>query len=132
MGTLKHIVAGGSFEAHLRGRLGTKRNVAIELSELGAFPLDGSYSEHHEADARADVEKGRPTGALHAEPSWAIREMAFSLPGGVLGSALKIGVTRTPSGGLGIVVAWGKSAVTNAFAMDFVAAFEDGMATLLA
>ncbi|KAI0819389.1 hypothetical protein BC628DRAFT_1333029, partial [Trametes gibbosa] len=93
-----------------RGRLGKKREGTLEISNLGRAPSMTPW-----------VAGGAPTNR------WAIRETVFVQVDGTLGPALKINVTGTPDGGLGVSLTWGKGAVDDELAEDFVTAFTNGL-----
>ncbi|PIL23520.1 hypothetical protein GSI_14832 [Ganoderma sinense ZZ0214-1] len=61
---------------------------------------------------------------------WRLREVLYAQADGTLGAALKVCVTGTPEGGLGVAISWGASAVDEEFGKEFVVGFADGVREL--
>ncbi|KAI0704456.1 alcohol acetyltransferase [Cerioporus squamosus] len=110
VGMLKYLF--GKYEEYFLGMLGKKRGSALELSNLGAFPEPPSTAKEGE------------------EVQWHIQEMFFVQADATLGAALKVNPVGTAAGGLGISITWGKGAVDDALAEEFVRAFDEGLRTL--
>ncbi|KAI8996423.1 alcohol acetyltransferase [Trametes punicea] len=112
VGLLKYVLEG--YEKYLLSFLGKKRPAALEISNLGPFPVDS-------------VEKPSSPGA-----SWRIDEVIFAHTLPVTGAAFVMGVSGAESGGLGVTITWGKEAVDQDFAEAFVTGFAAGIQGLLA
>ncbi|RPD61766.1 hypothetical protein L226DRAFT_534049 [Lentinus tigrinus ALCF2SS1-7] len=102
----------GKYEEFILGRLGKKRTAGLELSNLGAFP-----------EPKAD-------GAAPGPGQWRIEQMFFVQADATLGAAVKVNPAGTAAAGLGISVTWGEGAVDDAFAEEFVKAFDEGLRAL--
>ncbi|EJF59049.1 hypothetical protein DICSQDRAFT_172370 [Dichomitus squalens LYAD-421 SS1] len=100
----------GRYEEYFRGHLGKKRSAGLTISNLGTF------------------NPKRPKGV---EGAWTISDTLISQGDATLGAALKLNVTGSPEGGLGILVTWGTSAVEKSFAEEFARGFEDGLQDLI-
>ena len=85
------------------------------MSNLGAFPASAVPTE--------------PAGT--ESQTWRIGEVLFAQAGATLGAALKLNVVGTPAGGLGVSITWGKGAVEDELAEEFVREFEAGVRGLL-
>ncbi|KAI1788643.1 hypothetical protein LXA43DRAFT_1075703 [Ganoderma leucocontextum] len=126
MGLLKLVGSPGRRGGFVRRPLGHKRIIGIELSNLGSFSLGPEENgQEQEAEGRRAVEEPGEAPAL-----WTIREVLFAQGDGTLGAAIKVSVTGTPSGGLGIVISWGRSAVDEEFGKEFVVGFADSVREL--
>ena len=108
IGLFKYI--NGKYDEYVLGQIGKKRGGALELSNLGAFP--------------------EPPTKEGEEVEWRVQEMFFVQADATLGAALKVNAVGTGAGGLGISITWGKGAVDDEFAEEFVKAFDDGMKML--
>ncbi|KAH9855305.1 alcohol acetyltransferase [Lenzites betulinus] len=107
------LLIGRNYESFFRGQLGKKREGTMEISNLGRVPPMAPSASN---EARTST--------------WAIRETVFVQVDGTVGPALKINVTGTPDGGLGVSVAWGKGALDDELAEEFVEAFTSGLKEL--
>ncbi|RPD68575.1 hypothetical protein L226DRAFT_340104 [Lentinus tigrinus ALCF2SS1-7] len=108
IGLFKYL--NGKYDEYILGMVGKKRPGALELSNLGAFP--------------------EPPTKEGEEVEWHIQEMFFVQADATLGAALKVNPVGTAAGGLGISITWGKGAVDDEFAEEFVKAFDEGMRVL--
>ena len=111
----------GRYEAEARGQLGKKRHLAFELSNLGAFPAVAD---------RDGAQAGRAQEG-HDPAAWGIREVLFVQADAALGAALKLNVVGTPDGGVGMAVTWGKGAIEDEFAEEFVTLLFAGIRNLI-
>ena len=109
VGMLKYLY--GNYIAYFRGKLGSKRQGGLELSNLGLFGAGEGMS---------------PGGA-----GWSIGKMAFAQCDSVVGAALKINVVGNPMGGIAITVTWGEGSIEDSMAESFVSGFERGFLELL-
>ncbi|RDX51256.1 hypothetical protein OH76DRAFT_1435742 [Lentinus brumalis] len=100
----------GKYDEYCLGMLGKKRGSAFELSNLGAF--------------------SEPPAKEGEETRWRIQEMFFVQSDATIGAALKVNPVGTAAGGLGVSVTWGKGAVDDELAEEFVKAFDEGLRTL--
>ncbi|OSD04742.1 hypothetical protein PYCCODRAFT_1457690 [Trametes coccinea BRFM310] len=112
VGLLKYL--SGEYEKYLLGFLGKKRPSALELSNLGPFPV-----KH--------VATPTTSGG-----SWSINEVFFAQALVTLGSAILLNVAGAESGAIGMTVTWGKESVEDDFAHAFVAGLKTGIEGLLA
>ncbi|KAL5512885.1 hypothetical protein ACEPAH_3283 [Sanghuangporus vaninii] len=111
LGTIKYL--NGKYEPFFRGKLGKKREVSLEISNLGAFKI--AASPHSQNSSTSKREK------------WMMTETYFSQDGGTIGAALKMNVVGSPTGTVNVVVTWGKDAVDDAFAEAFVKQLTDAV-----
>ena len=102
VGMLKYV---SDYEGFLKGKLGKKREVTFEVSNVGRFV--GST-----ASGRA---------------RWRLDNVYFSQSNPSTGGAIHINVAGDPAGGIGISVTWGEGAIDDAFGETFFAAFKDGL-----
>ncbi|KAG6833241.1 hypothetical protein H0H87_009862 [Tephrocybe sp. NHM501043] len=100
----------GKYDAFFLGKLGKKRQIGLELSNVGRF------------DAKSDP---------WSERKWSIGRMAFAQCDVVVGAALKMNVVGDTLGGITVSVVWGANSVSDAFAHAFVANFGAGVEKLL-
>ncbi|KAI0779894.1 alcohol acetyltransferase [Fomes fomentarius] len=126
VGMIKYLY--GRYDNYLLGRLGGKRYGGLELSNLGAFPPLSAKSNPERASSRDKSNKGE---GARSGGFWTIQETAFVQADVTLGSALKMSVAGTPTGGLGISLTWGEDAIDPAFAQEFATGFEEGMRALM-
>jgi len=91
----------GAYEGFFRGKVGKKRDLSLEVSNVGMFPP----AEHD---------------AAGAANSWKIGPLFFAQNDGVVGPALKCNVCGSPEDGCTITVTWGQEAVDDAIAEAFV------------
>lgn len=114
LGVMHTLVGAG--ERYSRGLLGKKREMTLEISNLGPVPAAAAPIAHLECGGSAS--------------GWSIQEAIFAQADATLGAALKINVTGTPVGGLGISLTWGKESLDEEFAEACVAAFVAGLKEL--
>lgn len=112
IGVLRRIF-GQDYEGFFRGQLGKKREHSLEISNLGRVPPQPAT-----------------TGQGNDATRWKIRETVFAQANGALGAALKVNVTGTPEGGLGLTVTWGVGAVDGELAEEFVMGLAEGLKEL--
>ncbi|KAL5492078.1 hypothetical protein ACEPAI_3525 [Sanghuangporus weigelae] len=111
IGTIKYL--NGKYEPFFKGKLGKKRELSLEISNLGAFKLAASP---------------QPQSSSTSEPrKWMITETFFAQDDGTIGAALKMNVVGSPTGTVNVVVTWGKDAVDDAFAEAFVKQLTDAV-----
>ncbi|KAI0764616.1 alcohol acetyltransferase [Trametes elegans] len=106
----------GSVEGFLRGMLGRKRDTTFEISNLGPVAPRG---------------EGEPKAGEGTPGRWEMRETVFAQADPTLGAALKLNVTGSPAGGLGIALTWGREALDEQFANSLVASFAEGLGWLI-
>ncbi|KZT07704.1 uncharacterized protein LAESUDRAFT_811952 [Laetiporus sulphureus 93-53] len=108
IGMLKFLF--GNYDGYLKGMLGKKRQMTLELSNLGRFSLapDGH------------------TGS-GGKPSWSIRDAIFTQSHPASGAALAVNVTGTPPGGIGLAVSWSREAVDDLFGEAFFSKLKEAM-----
>ncbi|KAH8108865.1 alcohol acetyltransferase-domain-containing protein [Phellopilus nigrolimitatus] len=82
----------GDYEGFFKSKLGKKRGVSMELSNLGLFKTD----------------------------AWRIGGAYFAQDDGVVGGTLKMNMVGSPNGEVNISVTWGDGTVDDAFAEAFV------------
>ncbi|EIW55326.1 uncharacterized protein TRAVEDRAFT_23040 [Trametes versicolor FP-101664 SS1] len=92
----------GTSERYSRGLLGKKREMTLGISNLGPVPTAAAPTA--------------PAECVRSASGWGIQEMVFAQADATLGAALKINVTGTPAGGLGISLTWGKESLDAEFA----------------
>ncbi|KAI0333865.1 hypothetical protein GY45DRAFT_1334618 [Cubamyces sp. BRFM 1775] len=115
VGLLKYV--SGKYDEYLLGKLGKKRDAALELSNVGSFPK---------------VNKAQPEGnSVDTDGPWKIEQVYFAQASPTLGMALTVNVAGAESGGLGISVCWSKSALDEAFGQEFLVGFKAGLQGLL-
>lgn len=114
IGVLRRLF-GQDYEGFFRGQLGKKRAHSLEISNLGRVPPPFA--------AQPATRQGNAT-------EWKIRETVFAQANGGLGAALKVNVTGTPEGGLGLTITWGVGAVDGELAEDFVMGLAEGLKEL--
>ncbi|OJT02982.1 hypothetical protein TRAPUB_6461 [Trametes pubescens] len=114
LGVMNTLVGAG--ERYSRGLLGKKREMTLEISNLGPVPAAAAPTSHPECMASAS--------------GWSIQEAIFAQADATPGAALKINVTGTPAGGLGISLTWGRESLDEEFAEACVGAFVAGMKEL--
>ncbi|KAI9062549.1 hypothetical protein FKP32DRAFT_802709 [Trametes sanguinea] len=112
IGLLKYLY--GEYEKYLLGFLGKKRPAALELSNLGPFPVN-------------HVETPVASGG-----SWSINEVFFAQALVTLGAAILLNVAGAESGAVGVTITWGKESVEDKFAYAFVDGLKNGIEGLLA
>lgn len=115
IGVLRRIF-GQDYEGFFRGQLGKKRGHSLEISNLGRVPPP--FDPQPCATGQENATR------------WVIREAVFAQANGGLGAALKVNVTGTPEGGLGVSVTWGEGAVDGELAGDFVMGPAEGLKEL--
>lgn len=125
VGMIKYLY--GRYDSYLLRRLGGKRYAGLELSNLGAFP---PLPVKNNPERAGTTDKSNEGEGARSGGFWTIHETAFVQADVTLGSPLKMSVTGTPQGGLGISLTWGDDAVDAAFAQEFAAGFEEGMRAL--
>ena len=94
----------GQFGAFWKSKMGTKRELGLEVSNVGRFDLSGT--------AQDDAKK------------WHIDRMVFAQSNIVIGAAIKVNVCGNPLGGLAITVVWSSDSVEAALAEGFVSKLE--------
>ncbi|TFK84134.1 hypothetical protein K466DRAFT_589155 [Polyporus arcularius HHB13444] len=108
VGMFKYLF--GKYDEYCLGMLGTKRGAGLTVSNLGAFP--------------------EPPPKTGDDAQWHVQETLFVQADATLGAALKVNAVGTGAGGLGISITWGKGAVDDVLAEEFVKAFDEGLRTL--
>lgn len=103
VGMLKFIF--GQYENLFKGKIGKKRDVGLEVSNIGKFVAL--------ANTEGDSSK----------ENWIIDRLIFAQSDVIVGAAIKLNVVGTPAGGLTIAVTWGPETVDDAFAEAFVSMF---------
>ncbi|OCB88622.1 hypothetical protein A7U60_g4220 [Sanghuangporus baumii] len=111
IGTMKYL--NGKYEPFFKGKLGKKRELSLEISNLGAFKI--AASPHSQTSSTSEPKK------------WMITETYFAQDDGTIGAALKMSVVGSPTGAVNVVVTWGKDAVDDAFAEAFVKQLTDAV-----
>lgn len=91
--------------AVFKSMVGTNRDAAFEISNLGRFPDDGQTK---------------------AEAQWCIGRMAFSRSAVAFGAALTTSVISGADGGLTIGFSWQECVVDNAFVNNVIGRFREG------
>ncbi|EIW55329.1 uncharacterized protein TRAVEDRAFT_23041 [Trametes versicolor FP-101664 SS1] len=114
IGVLRRIF-GQDYEGFFRGQLGKKREHSLEISNLGRVPPPFA---------------AQPATRQENATEWKIRETVFAQANGALGAALKVNVTGTPEGGLGLTITWGVGAVDGELAEEFVMGLAEGLKEL--
>ncbi|KLO16917.1 hypothetical protein SCHPADRAFT_937467 [Schizopora paradoxa] len=99
VGTIKYLF--GNYEGFFLGKLGKKRQLGLEISNLGAFTI-----------------KKQTEGESGAQ-NWTIGRVFFSQDDRVVGNALKVSVAGGLDGSLGITISWGEGSVDGDFAVAF-------------
>ncbi|TBU34188.1 alcohol acetyltransferase [Dichomitus squalens] len=108
MGMLKFLL--GRYEEYFRGRMGMKRASGLVISNLGTF---------------------NPKRSKGVEGAWTISDTLFLQGDAIVGAALKLNVTGSPEGGVGISITWRAGAVEQSFAEEFARGFKDGLQDLI-
>ncbi|KAI0695045.1 alcohol acetyltransferase [Cerioporus squamosus] len=108
VGMFKYLF--GKYDEYCLGMLGKKRGAGLAVSNLGAFP--------------------EPPLKTGDDAQWRIQETLFAQADATLGAAVKVNAVGTAAGGLGVVITWGKGAVDDELAEEFVKAFDEGLRTL--
>lgn len=111
IGLLKYLF--GNFQGYWEGQLGRKREVGLELSNTGRFPAAQTPIAEPDGGEGKMIRWG-----------WEIENVYFAQGNPVCGAALKLNITGTPAGGIGVTVTWGNGAVDDAFADAFVDGFK--------
>ncbi|KAH9893385.1 alcohol acetyltransferase [Cubamyces lactineus] len=115
IGLLKYL--SGKYDEYLLGKLGKKRDSALELSNVGSFPK---------------VAKAQPEGSsVRTDGPWKIEEVYFAQANPTLGMALTVNVAGAESGGLGVSVCWSKTSLDEAFGQEFLQGYKAGLRDLL-
>jgi hypothetical protein len=91
--------------AVFKSMVGTNRDAAFEISNLGRFPVDGQTK---------------------AEAQWRIGRMAFSRSALAFGAALTTSVISGADGALTIGFSWQECVVDNAFVNSVIRGFGEG------
>lgn len=90
----------GNEQGFIKGMEGNKRNVGMELSNIGKF-----------------------TGSAEPEDKWSISQVVFAQCDPVGGAALKLNVAGDPMGGVSCTVTWGEGAIEGHFVASFISEF---------
>ncbi|OJT02978.1 hypothetical protein TRAPUB_6457 [Trametes pubescens] len=120
IGVLRRLF-GDDYEGFFRGQLGKQRTHSLEISNLGRVPPPFSPQPQPAIATR----QGQSNATR-----WKIRETVFAQANGALGAALKVNVTGTPEGGVGVSVTWGAGAVDGELAEEFVMGLAEGLKEL--
>lgn len=100
IGTIKYLF--GNYEGFFLSKLGKKRQLGLEISNLGAFTIKAQ------------------NGGDSQVSNWSIGRTFFAQDDRVAGNALKVAVAGGPDGSLVIAVSWGDGSVDDALADAFV------------
>ncbi|KAH9855306.1 alcohol acetyltransferase [Lenzites betulinus] len=106
----------GSREGPVLAMLGQKRDTTVGISNLGPIPPGAINTP--------------PADVPDSTAQWQMRELLFVQADAPAGSALKVNVTGTPAGGIGITLTWGKESMDEGFADECVEAFKAGLKEL--
>ncbi|KAI9063774.1 hypothetical protein FKP32DRAFT_1603427 [Trametes sanguinea] len=112
IGVMRALIT--SRENYFQGLLGKKREGTVEISNVG--PIGSAWGARRQ-----------PT----PEEPWTMPDLLICQADGTAGAALKVNVTGTVPGGLGITLTWGKDAMDEAFANQWAEAIRDGLKTLV-
>ncbi|CDO70508.1 hypothetical protein BN946_scf184569.g51 [Trametes cinnabarina] len=112
IGVMRALIT--SRENYFQGLLGKKREGTVEISNVG--PVSSAWGVRRQ-----------PT----PEEPWTMPDLLICQADGTAGAALKVNVTGTVPGGLGITLTWGKDAMDEAFANQWVEAIRDGLKSLV-
>ncbi|EPT01349.1 hypothetical protein FOMPIDRAFT_153582 [Fomitopsis schrenkii] len=106
VGMLKYV---SDYEGYLKGKLGKKRGVTFEISNVGKF-----------------------SGGKAAEGArWQLDDVYFSQSNPSTSGAININVAGDPAGGIGISVTWGEGAIDDTFGDAFFAALQEGLEEII-
>lgn len=100
---------------HTRDRVSPEIRASREISNLGRVPPPFAP---------------QPATRQESATKWKIRETVFAQANGALGAALKVNVTGTPEGGLGLTITWGVGAVDGELAEEFVMGLTESLKEL--
>ncbi|EKM56106.1 uncharacterized protein PHACADRAFT_145210 [Phanerochaete carnosa HHB-10118-sp] len=99
IGTLHYLYVLGISEAFFLGALGSKRSMALEVSNLGRFP-----------------EQPAGENGSSVQGVWSLSRIYFAQCDAVVGAAMKMNVAGSPTGTVNVAFTWGQGALNDEFA----------------
>ena len=113
IGTIRYLFTLGISEEKWKGALGKKRDVALELSNVGRFPTP-------------------QTDSGDGENTWTISSVYFAQCDSAAGSALKINMAGSPTGTVNIAYTWGPGAIEDSLVNKVIEEVGASLSSILA